>query len=106
VLSVAMVIGLSACAALENGESPPASQVPGRALAQLRMGMLPGEVLGILPTTSCRVTTLFHGNPAQAWGYRIRGSGSGKIIEGSRCELADFWAYFESGQLIGWTPPR
>lgn len=62
------------------------------------------EVDRLLPDTVCRNNTLYHGNPAKVWGFKVNDSKSVWIPKGSSCEAANFWIYFEKDRLVGWTP--
>ena len=73
-------------------------------LKRLTMGMTPPEVRRFLPDTPCKVDTLYHGNPAQAWGYRTEVSTDKFLVTQSICQSADYWIYFENERLVGWTP--
>jgi hypothetical protein len=68
------------------------------------MGMTPGDVERLLPDTECRNDTVYHGNPAQVWGFKVNESDSVWVPKGSSCVAANFWIYFEEGRLVGWTP--
>ena len=100
-----MFIGyiLTGCAG-PGGRTHPVNKQSNSPLKRLNLGMTREEVSRILPLTPCRVKTLYHGHPAQAWGYRSKKTRQGFILRPSDCALADSWIYFEDNHLVGWTP--
>lgn len=71
---------------------------------ELHMGV--DGVVSSFGKTECRVETLFHWNPAEAWGYRILSRRPGQRwprLESVPCDRADYWVYFEERSVVGWT---
>jgi hypothetical protein len=99
-----LACGLFGCGAFRGAVAGSGSEVVRGPLKQLTMDMTPEEVGRFLPETECRNNTVYHGNPAQVWGYKVNESDPVWVPEGSSCEAANFWIYFEKGRLVGWTP--
>jgi len=98
--------GLAGCLSDSNGRSFPKNNPHKKNQFQLQMGMTPAKIIQIWPDTPCKVDSLFHGNPAQTWGYRAKGIPPSLPPKPSSCDRANYWIYFEKDRLVGWTPPR
>jgi hypothetical protein len=104
-LLLVLMSGLEACVSRLEGTAPAAIKTVTTTRA-LRMGMTPEQMIQAWSDTRCKIETLFHGNPAQAWGYETREFQSSSIPKASDCDRANYWIYFENDRLVGWTPLR
>jgi hypothetical protein len=95
---------LHGCAVLRGAPAGSGSEIVHGPLKQLTMDMTEEEVHRLLPDTACRNRTVYHGNPAEVWGYKVDESKPVWIPEEAPCESSNFWIYFENGRLVGWTP--
>lgn len=76
------------------------------AAQRLVLNQTPAQVTLALGATECKVATQFHGNPAEAWGYKVVGTAPVRgtpRVRSSACDAADFWIYFERARVVGWT---
>jgi hypothetical protein len=90
---------VAACGGAVSRGHPGAAQ-------RLVLNQSPAEVAASLGATACKVETQFHGNPAEAWGYKVVGTAPARgtpRLRSSACDAADFWVYFEKQRLVGWT---
>ena len=104
-LFLLLIYGLGACVSQLQGTAAVATK-SGKPTRTLRMGMTPEQIIQTWSDTRCKIETLFHGNPAQAWGYEAKEFQFSSIPKASDCEQANYWIYFENDRLVGWTPLR
>ncbi len=105
VASVAGCAGPPAIAPEQLASYPPHIQQAMRS-RQLILNMPADAVALAFGATDCRVATQFHGNPAQAWGYKAAGrrvKQKWPRLASSPCVTADYWIYFEREKVVGWT---
>ena len=103
-LFLALMSGPGACVSRLPESTAPVATTSGSTTQALRMGMTPEQIIQAWSDTRCKIKTLYHGNPAQAWGYQTKEFPSSTIPKTSDCERANYWIYFENDRLIGWTP--
>jgi hypothetical protein len=104
-LFLLFICGLGACVSQLQCTAAVATK-SGNTTHPLRLGMTPGKIIQTWSDTRCKIETLFHGNPAQAWGYEAKELQYSSIPKASDCERANYWIYFENDRLVGWTPLR